>query len=426
MSEFDRIIGYETIKDELRQICDMIHHPEVYGKLGASMPRGLLLYGDPGLGKTLMARAFIEESGLRAFTVRRDSSDGEFINSIAAAFRAAEEAAPSIVFLDDMDKFANEDEFHRDAEEYVAVQAGIDSVKNSGVFVIATVNCIRSLPDSLVRPGRFDRKIEVLCPTDRDAEKIVEHYLAEKPVADDVNMQDVCKMMSYSSCAELETILNEAAIGAGYARREKIGTADIVKAVLRMQYDCPDDYSRTSGRHLKEIALHEAGHLVACEVLCPGSVGLASVRSTGRDTTGGFIHACEELPVAEHNIIVSLAGKAAVELYCSESCAGGCDDDIYKAYNQIRENPSTNSSHGFGLVEVSNHTICDLSQSFIERNEAVVQAELERYMFRTRDILIKHRTFLEQAAAALEERSTLLHSDIAKLREAYMAQKEAS
>jgi len=94
LSEFDRIIGYETIKDELRQICDMIHHPEVYGKLGASMPHGLLLYGDPGLGKTLMAKAFIEESGLRAFTVRRDSSDGEFINSIAAAFRAAEEAAP--------------------------------------------------------------------------------------------------------------------------------------------------------------------------------------------------------------------------------------------------------------------------------------------------------------------------------------------
>ena len=131
MSAFDKVIGYETIKNELAQICDMIHNKDAYEKLGAKLPRGIVLSGDPGLGKTLMAKSFIEESGLKAFTVRRDKGNDDFIGSITEVFKNAKDNAPSIVFLDDMDKFANEDEGHRDAEEYVAVQSGIDEVKDS-------------------------------------------------------------------------------------------------------------------------------------------------------------------------------------------------------------------------------------------------------------------------------------------------------
>ena len=103
MREFDRIIGYTTIKTELEQICDMIHNKEIYTALGAKMPHGLLLYGNPGLGKTLMAKCFIEESGLKAYTIRRNKGTDDFVDEITSAFRKAKESAPSIVFLDDMD-----------------------------------------------------------------------------------------------------------------------------------------------------------------------------------------------------------------------------------------------------------------------------------------------------------------------------------
>ena len=417
MSAFEKVIGYDTIKNELEQICDMIHHRDVYEALGAKLPQGVLLYGDPGLGKTLMAKCFIEESGLEALTIRRNKGNDDFIGGITDTFQRARENAPCVVFLDDIDKFANEDSNHCDTAEYVAVQSGIDEVKNCGVFVLATANDIDRLPDSLLRSGRFDRKIEVKCPTDRDAGEIIAHYLSDKKLSESVNLDDLCKMMSYSSCAELETILNEAAIHAAYARKTVIGMEDLIRAVLRMQYDSPDNYTRTSADDMKKTALHEAGHLVVSEVLCPGSVGLASLRSSGRDSTGGFIHRCRELPRREYQTLVSLAGKAAVELYYSESCASGCVSDINRAFNVIRQGMSEIGTHGFGMIDVSTRRFRDESENMNARSEAATHAELERCMFRARDILLKNRAFLEKAAEALLEKETLLASDIRAIRE---------
>lgn len=119
-----------------------------------------------------------------------------------------------------MDKFANDDEAHRDAKEYVAVQAGIDSVKECDVFVIATTNDIRKLPPSLTRSGRFDRVIYMRPPTKADAIEIIKHYLKNKILSNSVNFDDLCKMMSYHSCADLETIINEAAIRAGFRQKQ--------------------------------------------------------------------------------------------------------------------------------------------------------------------------------------------------------------
>lgn len=417
MSAFDKIIGYQTIKEELLQICDMIHNRKIYENLGAKLPQGILLYGDPGLGKSLMAKSFITESGLPAYIVRRDKGSDDFIGKITDTFEKAKKNAPAIVLLDDMDKFANEDDSHIDAEEYVAVQAGIDEVKGCNVFVFATVNEIRKLPRSLIRSGRFDRKIEVNSPTDRDAEEIIKYYLVEKKVSDNVNMDDLVKMVSYGSCAELETILNEAAIGAAYARKEKIEMDDLVKSVLRMQYDAPDNFTKKSSDALKEIALHEAGHLVVSEILTPGSVGLASLRTAGRDSTGGFIHRCMPVTKRAHHILISLAGKAAVELYYSGVCASGCQSDIRKAADNIRDAISESGTGGFGMIDVANRRFPESSESFNSRNESVVHADLERYMFKTREILIKNRDFLEKAAQMLSEKETLLYSDIRKLRE---------
>lgn len=413
---FDKVIGYDTIKNELLQICDMLKNREAYTKLGARLPQGILLYGDPGLGKSLMSKCFIEESELKAYVVRRNRGNDDFIGIITETFREAKENAPSIVFLDDMDKFANEDDNHRDAEEYVAVQAGIDEVKNYDVFVIATVNEIFKLPRSLTRPGRFDRKIEVKCPTEADATKIVEYYLADKQISDDVNLDDLAKMISYNSCAELESIINDAAITAAFARKDCIEMTDVIEAVLRTTYDSPDDFTEKSEEDMRKNALHEAGHIVACEVLCEGSVGLASLRKTGRNSTGGFIHRCKELERRPFHAIVALAGKAAVELYYCDTVANGCHSDINKAYHVVRSGISESATLGFGLMDVTDDTFCMPSENLVSRNEAATQAEIERLMLKTKAILLKNRDFLEKACDALIEKETLLYSDIRKIR----------
>lgn len=146
MSEFDKIIGYDAIKEELMQLCDMIHNTDIYRKLGAKMSRGLLLHGEPGVGKSLMAMSFIKESGRNSYIIRRNKHDGDFINEIKGVFSKAAQNAPSIILLDDMDKFVVED---KSKEEYVAVQACIDEVSSLDVYVIATANSIRDIPRSL-------------------------------------------------------------------------------------------------------------------------------------------------------------------------------------------------------------------------------------------------------------------------------------
>ncbi len=416
MSAFDRIIGYETIKTELMQICDMIHHSEVYENLGAKLPQGLLLYGDPGLGKTLMAKAFIEESGLKTYVVRRNKGNDDFIGDITDTFLCAKVNAPAIVFLDDMDKFANEDQNHRDAEEYVAVQAGIDDVKDSSVFVIATANEMWKLPRSLVRSGRFDRKIEVQCPTDKDATDIIRYYLSDKKVSDSVDLEDLSRMISYSSCAELETILNDAAINAASERKDSIEMEDLVNSVLRMQYDSPDIYAKTSEDEMRRVALQEAGHLVVCEALEPGSVGLASLRTSGRSSTNGFIHRCKELSKLEYNILISLAGKVAEELYYADVSDNGCQSDLERAAELIQSRLSRSGVKGLFMVDFDSFPDSP-SEEFKARIETAVHAELENYMLRAKDILLKNRDFLEKAAEALIGKETLLYSDIRKIKE---------
>ncbi len=417
MNAFDKVIGYEAIKNELLQICDMIHNRDIYTKLGVKLPQGILLSGEPGLGKTLMAKCFIEESGLQAFTVRRNKSGDDFVGEITEVFRKAAEQAPAVIFLDDMDKFANEDDWHRDAPEYVAVQAGIDEVKGSDVFVIATVNEAHKLPDSLTRAGRFDRKISVRRPGNEDSRKIIEYYVSDKKISDNVNMDDLSKMISYSSCADLESILNDAALSAAFARKESIEMEDLVRSVLRKEYDSPDNFTELSEGTRKRVALHEAGHLVICETLRKGSIGLASIRSKGRSDTGGFVHLCEELKGPEATILIALAGKAAEEMYYADRVAGGCQVDMKRAYDILRGLISKSGSAGLGMLDVETDFSNGMSDPMNIRTEAIVHAELERYMRKVRSILMKNRKFLERVADELVQKETLLYSDIQKLEE---------
>jgi cell division protease FtsH len=316
MSEFDKVIGYEDIKLELKRYCDILKNPEKYRKLGVQTPRGVLMYGNPGLGKSLMAKCFIAESGRKVFTLRKNQSDGDFVNTIRETFEKAKQEAPCIVFLDDMDKFANEDREHPDAEEYVAVQAGIDECKGTEVFLLATVNDRRSLPDSLRRAGRFDKLIGFNNPTGEDAVKIIAHYLAEKQTVGDVNAEEVARLIEGKSCAELESAINEAGIYAGYDGREQIERKDIIKACMRVLFDAPELMNPKESVYTRHVAVHEAGHTVLAEILEPGSVNVVSIgfqAFEGNNSSGYLLEMKDRLVAAEIERYYRIAKKIIAE-----------------------------------------------------------------------------------------------------------------
>ena len=294
VSKFDSVIGYRAIKQELLEICDMIKNPDVYRKLGAAMPRGIMIHGEPGVGKSMMANAFLDECGLTSYTLRRTKSDGDFINEIKQTFNDAAKNEPSVILLDDMDKFVSEE---GRKEEFSVVQACIDEVKDKQVFVIATANSTRDMPSSLTRAGRFDRKIEVKIPSGQDAADIVHYYLKSKTLSEDVNFTDVAKMMSRKSCAELECVINEAAIYAGFERAEKVCMRHLVRAFLRTYFRSNEaaPWEQLDEKKRKKLAYHEAGHAAVAELLKPNSVGIISIHSGIEFATKGFVGMCERI-----------------------------------------------------------------------------------------------------------------------------------
>ena len=155
MDKFDeKIIGYESTKNILRQILDTLKRPELYKSKGASIPRGLLMESDPGLGKSLLATVFIKESGRKSLVFRKTSQENSFLDELRAAFLAATEAAPSILLLEDLNLYVESNSPY--APEWACLQACIDDAKSTDLFVIATTNDTKYMPPSLLRPGRFD------------------------------------------------------------------------------------------------------------------------------------------------------------------------------------------------------------------------------------------------------------------------------
>lgn len=410
MSEFDRIIGYEKVKNELMQICDMLKNPELYAKLGAKMSHGLLIDGEPGLGKSLMAKCLMKECGRNSYIIRRNKPNGDFVDELRDVFATAAENAPSVILLDDMDKFAAEE---RNDEEYIAVQACIDEVKEKSVYVIATVNDIYKLPKSLARSGRFDKTIEVKPPEGDEAIKIIRYYLSTKAVSDDINIIDIAKMLKRCSCADLETVINEAAILAAYERCDRINMKHLVDSIMRNNYCVEKITSSIDGEKLERIACHEAGHTVAYELMHNGGIGLACVNYSG-DGSNGFVVRYADCTDEEH-IIMTLAGRAAVDLIYGE-IDDGCSDDLNRAIRSINARVCDKGMNGLRLLEI-NHVRGAKSESQMSQQEGVIYAEVERYYEKTKKLLAANKGFLIAVTNALIKKNILLSSDIEKIRE---------
>ncbi|MBQ0078807.1 MAG: AAA family ATPase [Eubacterium sp.] len=415
-SQFDQIIGYEKIKKELMKVVDMVKRPEVYEKLGAKMPHGILLDGEPGLGKTLMARCFIEESGLNSITLRKSGKGENFTEEIEKSVLAAIGNQPCILLMDDMDKYANEDYNHRDAEEYVAVQAGFEKIKeeHADVLVIGTVNQANKLPKSLLRAGRFDIKLEVEVPKYEEAEKIFAYYMRDKAIDSDVDVKDLTKMIKGCSCAELEQLLNDAAMRAGFDGEDKIHMHHMIETVLDNNFGVETGNFDAENDKACEIAMHEAGHVVVAEALQRDSVGFVSINGDEDGEEGGITSLWKSLNRTPQNVMMGLAGKVASELYFGGHAASGAQTDLIKSYKCLKQSMLFNGSLGYNLMS------CNQYDDDVEKMQmAVVAAELQRYEHVVRGVLIKNRALLEAIRDALLCKGILLNSEIQGLVEEY-------
>lgn len=414
MEHFDKIIGYEEIKKELEIYLDMMKNPAKYSRFGVRLPRGILFEGLPGLGKSLMAECFMKASGWNCYICRKHNDDGALLEEITNIFDTAAENEPAIVFLDDMDKFSNEDTDKRDTNEYVTIQTGVDKVKDKQVLVIATVNDSHKLPKSLIRAGRIEKNIEFRIPNVADTEKIVKYYLQQKNTVEDMDVREIASLLRGRTCADLEAVLNEAALYAGFQNKEKLMMEDIIKACLRRQHKEPGGYIDGDNPYVKQIAYHESGHVLVAESLGQVEVMLVSLYGNDENVSGmtsfrenEWAGYSEEM--LRNRIKIKLAGKAATELMFGVADTGAVSD-CSSAYRMAQELVCFYSTYGFEYFSVSGKG--NSSDEFYRNRERFICAELERCYAEAKKILAQKREVLERLAQKLLQKKTLLRRDI--------------
>ena len=408
---FESIIGYKAIKLELSRILDQLIYPDKYAALGVTEPHGLLLHGVPGVGKSTMAHSVVKACGRASFVCRKDKSNGDFVKEIVRIFDEAEKNAPSVIFLDDLDKFANEDIYHKDSEEFVTVQACIDRVEDKRVFVVATANNICKLPDSLIRPGRFDNVLKLDCPSGQDAEDIVAYYIAQKSYIADMDVKRIARLLEGRSCAELETVINQAGAYAAFDSRAQVEMKDMIKAILRIIFEAPESFTQDPAS-LPLTACHEAGHALVAELLEPDSVNLVTVLNHDSNAAGiTSLHRDDEYfhhkSMMENRVKCLLAGKAAVEI-CYGTVDTGANSDLHRAFDIVARFVDNYCSYGFGQF-VFDYTS---SNEVLDRRDSRVAADMEHFYSQTKQIIIDNRAKLDKLTACLIEEKTLLGDQV--------------
>lgn len=293
---FKDVAGNEAAKQDLAEIVDFLKEPKKYEKLGAKIPRGVLLAGDPGTGKTLMARAVAGEASVPFFSISGSEFAEMFVgvgaSRVRDLFSKAKKNAPSIIFIDEIDAVAHKRDARggagrEDEQTLNQILVEMDGFDNdSGVIVIAATNRVDMLDKALLRPGRFDRHVNVTLPERKDRLEILQVHFKNKPVAKDVNLDALAAKTAGSSGADLANIANEAAITAAREGHKEVTNADLTEAFERVAIG-PERKSKAMNEHEREVtAYHEAGHAVVGHVL-PDSDPVHKVTIIPRGHAGG-------------------------------------------------------------------------------------------------------------------------------------------
>ena len=293
---FNDVAGNEAAKQDLTEIVDFLKNPKKYEKLGAKIPRGVLLAGDPGTGKTLMARAVAGEANVPFFSISGSEFAEMFVgvgaSRVRDLFGKAKKNAPSIIFIDEIDAVAHKRDARggagrEDEQTLNQILVEMDGFDNdSGVIVIAATNRVDMLDKALLRPGRFDRHVNVVLPERKDRLEILKVHFKGKPIEADVDLESLAKKTAGSSGADLANIANEAAITAAREGHKAISNHDLTEAFERVAIG-PERKSKVmTDKERKITAYHEAGHAVVGHVL-PDSDPVHKVTIIPRGSTGG-------------------------------------------------------------------------------------------------------------------------------------------
>ena len=413
MKHFENIIGYEHIKYELEKIIDCINNKDKYEKLGVKIPKNLFLYGPAGVGKTLFANSFINSLNRNKYILRKDRPNGEFVNEINRVITEAMSNTPSVVLIDDFDKFCNNDESHKNSDEYIVIQTFIDQCKDKDVYFVATANSIKDMPISLLRPGRFSTRIEFENPTLSDAKLIIEHYLKDKCVDKNVNYEEIARILEGGTCALLEDVINEAGLIAGFNNKDIIEMDDIIKASLRVIYDAPESFDDKTILQLETAAYHEAGHALVAEILEPGSVNLVSVANYFGGKGGLTSHTNDEnywvdFDKMANRVLVLLAGKAATEAIYNKYDVG-CSSDLNRARRLL-----SRFYEDFGIVGFR-ETRRESGPKALDYKDEWVADQMMKYYNRTRELIFNNRDKLDKLAGCLISNKTIIRKEIKQI-----------
>ena len=347
------VAGLKEEKEDLEEIIDFLREPSKYTKVGARIPKGVLLEGPPGTGKTLLAKAIAGEANVPFFSISGSDFVEMFVgvgaSRVRDLFEDAKKNSPCIVFIDEIDAVARRrgtgmggghDEREQTLNQLLVEMEGFGV--NEGISVLAATNRVDILDPAILRPGRFDRKIAVGAPDVGGREDILKLHARNKPLAEDVDLKQVAQTTAGFTGADLENLLNEAAILAAGANRAYISQEDIKKAFVKVGIGTEKKSRVISDKEKKITAFHEAGHAILFHVLPDvGPVYTVSIIPTGNGAAGYTMPLPERDEMfmtrgrMEQEIMVSLGGRIAEQLIFDDITTGA-SSDIKKATKMAR------------------------------------------------------------------------------------------
>ena len=342
--DFSKVAGLKEEKEDLEEVVDFLKSPGKYAKLGARIPKGILLVGRPGTGKTLLAKAVAGEAGVPFFSISGSDFVEMFVgvgaSRVRDLFNEAKRNAPCIVFIDEIDAVARQrgsglggshDEREQTLNQLLVEMDGFGLY--SGIIVLAATNRPDILDPAILRPGRFDRKIVVSPPDVKGREEILKVHAKDKPMSDDVDLVEIAKTTSGFTGADLENLLNEAAILAAKSGKKYISNDDIKQSFIKVGIGTEKKSKVVSDKERKITAYHEAGHAILFRELPDvGPVHTISIIPTGMGAAGYTMPLPEEDYMFNtkskmlNEIKVSLGGRIAEELIFGDVTTGASGD----------------------------------------------------------------------------------------------------
>jgi cell division protease FtsH len=437
-TRFKDVAGYEGAKQEITEVVDFLKEPERYARAGAMGPRGVLMVGPPGTGKTLMARAVAGEAQVPFLAITGSSFVEVFVGVGAARmrdlFEDAKKRAPSIVFIDEIDAIGqrrggavvSNDEREQTLNQLLAEMDGFD--RTTGVVVLAATNRPEVLDPALLRPGRFDREVEIGLPNLSDRAAILRVHIDGKPVADDVDLDVVARATPGFSGADLANLVNEAAIFAVRAGRTQITAEDFSQARDRILLGRRDASNALMGDEKHAVAVHESGHAIVAAL----SAHADPVEKVTILPSGRALGVTEQLPEDERHLYpesylldslaVMMGGRAAEQLVLGEPSTGASNDLARATQLATRMVREFGMSDRLGPVGFSDESPQYLGQQqvssrpYAEATQRVIDEEVERLVneadARARSLLGGRRDALDKVVALLLDRETIDGKDV--------------